>query len=184
MSDGTMVCEWWVMMWWCVSVEWWVMVCEWWYVSDTSTCRGGTSDPYVRVMQVRGTNIKWLWLLCVPQGQEEMHRTPEKKKTVEPVWNDQSNIYTDTAFIPLTFQVNIVYIYISVYLYICISVYLNICISVDVYICMSVYMYIYISVCLYICISVYLYICICIYLYVCISVFLCICISVFLLKYC
>ena len=51
--------------------------------------RGGTSDPYVRIMQ----------------GEEELHKTVEKKKTVNPVWNDQSNVYIENPFTPLTFQV-------------------------------------------------------------------------------
>jgi hypothetical protein len=40
------------------------------------------------------------------KGDEELHRTPEKKKTVNPVWNDQFNAYIESAFIPLTFQVS------------------------------------------------------------------------------
>ena len=51
--------------------------------------RGGTSDPYVRIMQ----------------GEELLHKTVEKKKTVNPVWNDQANVYIDNPFTPLTFQV-------------------------------------------------------------------------------
>ena len=51
--------------------------------------RGGTSDPYVRIMQ----------------GEEQLHKTVEKKKTVNPVWNDQSNVYIENPFTPLTFQV-------------------------------------------------------------------------------
>ena len=51
--------------------------------------RGGTSDPYVRIMQ----------------GEEELHKTVEKKKTVNPVWNDQSNVYIENPFTPPTFQV-------------------------------------------------------------------------------
>ena len=53
--------------------------------------RGGTSDPYVMIMQ----------------GEEQLHKTPEKKKTVNPVWNDQSNVYIENPFTPLTFQVMI-----------------------------------------------------------------------------
>ena len=53
--------------------------------------RGGTSDPYVMIMQ----------------GEEQLHKTPEKKKTVNPVWNDQSNVYIENPFTPLTFQVRI-----------------------------------------------------------------------------
>ena len=52
--------------------------------------RGGTSDPYVRIMQ----------------GEEQLHKSPEKKKTVNPVWNDQANVYIENAFEPLTFQVS------------------------------------------------------------------------------
>ena len=51
--------------------------------------RGGTSDPYVMIMQ----------------GEEQLHKTVEKKKTVNPVWNDQSNVYIENPFTPLTFQV-------------------------------------------------------------------------------
>ena len=51
--------------------------------------RGGTSDPYVRIMQ----------------GEEILHKTVEKKKTINPVWNDQSNIYIEDPFNPLVFQV-------------------------------------------------------------------------------
>ena len=53
--------------------------------------RGGTSDPYVMIMQ----------------GEEQLHKTPEKKKTVNPVWNDQSNVFIENPFTPLTFQVRI-----------------------------------------------------------------------------
>ena len=52
--------------------------------------RGGTSDPYVRIMQ----------------GEEQLHKTMEKKKTVNPVWNDQSNVYIENPLIPLTFKVS------------------------------------------------------------------------------
>ena len=41
------------------------------------------------------------------QGEEQLHKTPEKKKTVNPVWNDQSNVYIENPFTPLTFQVRI-----------------------------------------------------------------------------
>ena len=51
--------------------------------------RGGTSDPYVRIMQ----------------GEEQLHKTVEKKKTVNPVWNDQANVCIEDPFCPLTFQV-------------------------------------------------------------------------------
>ena len=53
--------------------------------------RGGTSDPYVMIMQ----------------GEEQLQKTPEKKKTVNPVWNDQSNVFIENPFTPLTFQVRI-----------------------------------------------------------------------------
>ena len=53
--------------------------------------RGGTSDPYVMIMQ----------------GEDQLHKTVEKKKTVNPVWNDQSNVYIENPFTPLTFQVSI-----------------------------------------------------------------------------
>ena len=57
--------------------------------------RGGTSDPYVRIMQ----------------GEEQLHKTVEKKKTVNPVWNDQANVYIDNPFPPLTFQLGYSMIY-------------------------------------------------------------------------
>ena len=56
--------------------------------------RGGTSDPYVRIMQ----------------GEEQLHKTVEKKKTVNPVWNDQANVYIEDPFSPLTFQVHRLFI--------------------------------------------------------------------------
>ena len=64
--------------------------------------RGGTSDPYVRVLQVTSPAAR----PPVHQGDEELHRTPEKKKTVNPVWNNQSNVYIESPLNPLTFQVN------------------------------------------------------------------------------
>ena len=58
--------------------------------------RGGTSDPYVRIMQ----------------GEEQLHKTVEKKKTVNPVWNDQANVYIENPFTPLTFQVGFLAIFV------------------------------------------------------------------------
>ena len=42
----------------------------------------------------------------IQKGDEELHRTPEKKKTVNPVWNDQFNLYIESPFTPITFQVD------------------------------------------------------------------------------
>ena len=53
--------------------------------------RGGSSDPYVRILQ----------------GEEMLHKTVEKKKTINPVWNDQSNIYVENPLSPLIFQVRL-----------------------------------------------------------------------------
>ena len=42
----------------------------------------------------------------IQKGDDELHRTPEKKKTVNPVWNDQFNLYIESPFTPITFQVD------------------------------------------------------------------------------
>ena len=41
----------------------------------------------------------------VGQAGETLHRTPEKKKTVNPVWSDQSNLYIENPHTPLCFEV-------------------------------------------------------------------------------
>ena len=51
--------------------------------------RWGTSDPYVKVMQ----------------GEKCLHRTPEKRRTLSPVWNNQFNICMENTFTPIVFQV-------------------------------------------------------------------------------
>ena len=71
--------------------------------------RGGTSDPYVKVVQVKIMETQTVCFKVSKEsqkGEEELHRTPEKKKTVNPVWNDQFNLYIESPFTPLTFQVN------------------------------------------------------------------------------
>ena len=49
----------------------------------------GTSDPYVKVLQ----------------GDDVLHKTPEKKKTVNPIWNDGATAYIKNPFNNLLFQV-------------------------------------------------------------------------------
>ena len=44
--------------------------------------RGGTSDPYV----------------VIKQENETLHKCVEKKKTVNPVWNDQSNVCIEKGY--------------------------------------------------------------------------------------
>ena len=71
--------------------------------------RGGTSDPYVKVVQVKIMDTQTVFFKLSKEsqkGEEELHRTPEKKKTVNPVWNDQFNLYIESPFTPLTFQVD------------------------------------------------------------------------------
>ena len=51
--------------------------------------RGGTSDPYVK---------------CI-QGQEELLQTRSIKKTVNPVWGEDFQTFTDNPFKHLEFQV-------------------------------------------------------------------------------
>ena len=71
--------------------------------------RGGTSDPYVKVVQVKIMETQTVCFKVSKEsqkGEEELHRTPEKKKTVNPVWNDQFNLYIESPFTPLTFQVD------------------------------------------------------------------------------
>ena len=51
--------------------------------------RWGTSDPYVRVMQ----------------GSKCLHKTPEKRRTLNPVWNNQFSICVENTFAPIVFQV-------------------------------------------------------------------------------
>ena len=79
------------------------------FSDHSSTCRGGTSDPYVKVVQVREfTFLLWSPHAGVLQGEDELYRTQEKKKTVDPVWNDQFNLYIENPLPPLVFQVNLV----------------------------------------------------------------------------
>ena len=51
--------------------------------------RGGTSDPYVMIRQ----------------DGEQLYKCAEKKKTVNPVWNDQSNVCIENVFSPLVYEV-------------------------------------------------------------------------------
>jgi Ca2+-dependent lipid-binding protein len=51
--------------------------------------RCGTSDPYVKVLQ----------------GNCCLHRTPEKKKTLNPVWNDHFSASIENIYAPIVFQV-------------------------------------------------------------------------------
>ena len=51
--------------------------------------RGGTSDPYVSIMH----------------GKEQLHKTQVKKKTVNPVWNEEAEIFLENLSSPLTFKV-------------------------------------------------------------------------------
>ena len=55
--------------------------------------RGGTSDPYV----------------VIKQENETLHKCVEKKKTVNPVWNDQSNVCVENVFSPLVYEVSELY---------------------------------------------------------------------------
>ena len=52
--------------------------------------RGGTSDPYVMIRQ----------------DGEQLYKCAEKKKTVNPVWNDQSNVCIENVFSPLVYEVH------------------------------------------------------------------------------
>ena len=51
--------------------------------------RGGTSDPYVKIMQ----------------GGKLQYKTTTQKKTLEPVWNEEADIYLEDPFDPLIFLV-------------------------------------------------------------------------------
>ena len=51
--------------------------------------RGGTSDPYVKIMQ----------------GGKLQYKTSSQKKTLEPVWNEEADIYLEDPFDPLCFLV-------------------------------------------------------------------------------
>ena len=51
--------------------------------------RGGTSDPYV----------------MIKQDGDALYKCQEKKKTVNPVWNDQTNICIENVFTPLVYEV-------------------------------------------------------------------------------
>ena len=57
--------------------------------------RGGTSDPYV----------------MIKQDNETLHKCQEKKKTVNPVWNDQTNVCIENVFSPLVYEVTWFFIY-------------------------------------------------------------------------
>ena len=52
--------------------------------------RGGTSDPYV----------------LIKQDGDGLYRSNEKKKTVNPVWNDQANVCVENPYTPLVYEVN------------------------------------------------------------------------------
>ena len=54
--------------------------------------RGGTSDPYV----------------LIKQDGDALYRSNEKKKTVNPVWNDQANVCVENPFTPLVYEVTLV----------------------------------------------------------------------------
>ena len=58
--------------------------------------RGGTSDPYVKIMQ----------------GGKLQYKTSSQKKTLEPVWNEEADIYLHDPFDPLCFQVRSVEMFI------------------------------------------------------------------------
>ena len=53
--------------------------------------RGGTSDPYVLIKQ--------------HNSDTPLYRSQEKKKTVNPVWNDQANVCVENPFTPLVYEV-------------------------------------------------------------------------------
>ena len=53
--------------------------------------RGGTSDPYVLIKQ--------------HNSDSPLYRSQEKKKTVNPVWNDQANVCVENPFSPLVYEV-------------------------------------------------------------------------------
>ena len=54
--------------------------------------RGGTSDPYVLIKQ--------------HNSDTPLYKSQEKKKTVNPVWNDQANVCVENPFTPLVYEVN------------------------------------------------------------------------------
>ena len=51
--------------------------------------RGGTSDPYVKVMQ----------------SGKVQHKTTSQKKTLNPVWNEEADVYIEDPFQPICFKV-------------------------------------------------------------------------------
>ena len=51
--------------------------------------RGGTSDPYVKIMQAG----------------KLLHKTSPKKKTLTPVWNEEADIYIEDPFDPIYLKV-------------------------------------------------------------------------------
>ena len=53
--------------------------------------RGGTSDPYVLIKQHNSDTA--------------LYKSQEKKKTVNPVWNDQANVCVENPLTPLVYEV-------------------------------------------------------------------------------
>ena len=53
--------------------------------------RGGTSDPYVLIKQ--------------HNSETALYKSQEKKKTVNPVWNDQANVCVENPLTPLVYEV-------------------------------------------------------------------------------
>ena len=80
---------------------------------------------------------------------------------------------TRSIFGVLQNHVNVigVYIYIYVCMYVCIYI----------YICIYIHIYIYVCICIYICIHVYIYIYV--YMYICIYVYVCVCIYIYIYVY-
>ena len=62
--------------------------------------RGGTSDPYV----------------LIKQDGDALYRSNEKKKTVNPVWNDQANVCVENPFTPLVYEVTLALIQLLLHL--------------------------------------------------------------------
>lgn len=57
------------------------------------------SDPYV----------------LISQAGEALYRCHEKKKTVNPVWNDQTNLCIEDVFTPLVYEVQTSFIILNVF---------------------------------------------------------------------
>ena len=51
--------------------------------------REGTSDPYVKIMQ----------------GGKLQHKTSSQKKTLNPAWNEEADIYIEDPFDPIRLKV-------------------------------------------------------------------------------